>query len=67
MSAPVQVSSNIHELAAEATTTPQMMRVLWQLAADASKNMQKGVSNCNLMYMYNIYVYVYNSVSCSFN
>lgn len=44
MSAPTQVSDSIHELAAEAQTTPQLMRALWQLAADASKNMQKGVS-----------------------
>ena len=44
MSAPTQVPDTIHTLAAEAQTTPQMMRVLWQLAADASKNMQKGVS-----------------------
>ena len=44
MSAPAKVPDTIHELAAEAQTTPQMMRVLWQLAADASKNMQKGVS-----------------------
>jgi len=38
------VSDSIHELAAEAQTTPQLMRALWQLAADASKNMQKGDS-----------------------
>jgi hypothetical protein len=44
MSAPTQVSDKINELAAEAQTTPQLMRVLWELAADASKNMQKGVS-----------------------
>mmetsp|Transcript_11492 Transcript_11492/g.17224 ORF Transcript_11492/g.17224 Transcript_11492/m.17224 type:complete len:609 (-) Transcript_11492:90-1916(-) len=44
MSAPTQVSDSIHELAAEAQTTPQLMRALWQLAADASKNMQKGDS-----------------------
>lgn len=44
MSAPTQLPDTIHELAAEAQTTPQMMRVLWQLAADACKNMQKGVS-----------------------
>jgi hypothetical protein len=45
MSAPTQVLGTIHELAAEAQTTPQMMRALWRLAADATKNMQKGVSN----------------------
>jgi len=45
MSAPAaKVPDTIHELAAEAETTPQMMRVLWQLAADACKNMQKGDS-----------------------
>jgi hypothetical protein len=44
MSAPTQVPDTIHELAADAQTTPQMMRALWQLAADACKNMQKGVS-----------------------
>ena len=49
MSAPTQVSDSIHELAAAAQTTPQLMRALWQLAADASKNMQKGVSYLSII------------------
>ena len=60
MSAPTQVPGTIHQLAAEAQTTPQMMRVLWQLAADASKNMQKGVS-----YMPYIIHHLVCSCSCT--
>ena len=43
LSSPTQLSDTIIGLAAEAETTPQMMRALWELVADASKNMQKGV------------------------
>jgi hypothetical protein len=62
MSAPTQVSDSIHELAAEAQTTPQLMRALWQLAADASKNMQKGVSYLSII-IYLVCLFVYTTLS----
>ena len=33
----------------EARTLPQLMETLWELIADAAKNMQKGVSCCNCL------------------
>ena len=62
MSAPTKVSDSIHELAAAAQTTPQLMRALWQLAADASKNMQKGVSYLSIIIISCVLICVYNSL-----
>ena len=45
LSSSAQQSDTISGLAAKAETTPQLMHVLWLMVADASKNMQKGVSN----------------------
>jgi hypothetical protein len=66
MSAPTQVLGTIHELAAEAQTTPQMMRALWRLAADATKNMQKGVSNilcAKVQHLVEYKIYLYSSIN----